>query len=81
MKELNEKLEKLENITKPKIGIVGTTSWGTALSIIIARNHKNITLFSRSIAEANQLNEKRINSKLGESIKISKNIMISNINN
>ena len=81
MKELNEKLEKLENITKPKIGIVGTTSWGTALSIIIARNHKNITLFSRSISEANQLNEKRINSKLGENIKISKNIMISNINN
>ena len=39
--------------------------WGGSPLIFL----ENVPLFSRSVAEANQLNEKRINSKLGESIK------------
>ena len=81
LKEQNEKLAKFKDISKPKIGIIGTTSWGTALSIIIARNHENVMLFSRSITEAKQLKEQRVNPRLGENIRLSKNIIISNINN
>lgn len=79
-KELNEKLVKKNNFPKTKIGIIGTTSWGTALSIILARNYTEINLFARSVEEANQLTSKRINLKLGGNIKLPNNIIISKIN-
>lgn len=47
-----------------RIGIVGTTGWGTALAILAARAGNETVLWSRSDAEANELQSERENVRL-----------------
>ena len=48
----------------PKIAVVGTTTWGTTLAIIEAREGKDVWLWARSPAEAEELNRDRENRRL-----------------
>lgn len=47
----------------PKVGIVGTTSWGTTLGVIIARQGLNVSIWSRTEHEAESLNAARENAR------------------
>ena len=46
-----------------KVAIVGPTTWGTTLGIILARNGVPITILARTSAEADRLNAERQNSR------------------
>lgn len=41
-----------------KIGVIGTTSWGITLAILLARNKYNVKLWARSESEAQKLRNK-----------------------
>ena len=45
------------------VGVVGTTSWGTTLAIILARRGIEVRLLARTDAEANQLQRERGNQR------------------
>ena len=45
----------------PKVAIVGATTWGTALGIILARDGALVRLLARTRQEASQLNSERRN--------------------
>ncbi|MDO8670734.1 MAG: NAD(P)H-dependent glycerol-3-phosphate dehydrogenase [Dehalococcoidia bacterium] len=45
----------------PKVAVVGTTSWGTCLSIMMARNGIDVTLWARTSEEAEILSKGRHN--------------------
>ena len=45
-----------------KVAIVGTTAWGTALGIMLARKGIDVVLWARSVEEAKRLNHDRENS-------------------
>ena len=38
-----------------KVGVLGTTSWGTTLAILAAQKKLDVCLWSRTEQEANQL--------------------------
>jgi glycerol-3-phosphate dehydrogenase (NAD(P)+) len=44
-----------------KVAVVGTTSWGTTLAVLAARGSGDVTLWARSVAEADELNAAREN--------------------
>ncbi len=46
------------------VGVVGTTSWGTTLALITARQGHNVTLWARTPEEAKQLQHDRENKRL-----------------
>ena len=43
------------------IAVIGTTSWGTTLAALFARNGNDVSLMTRSVAEADALNAAREN--------------------
>ena len=47
----------------PKVGVVGTTSWGTTLGIITARQGVDVCLWARTEAEASALESARENAR------------------
>ena len=47
----------------PKVGVVGTTSWGTTLGVIIARRGVDVCLWARTEAEASALESARENAR------------------
>ena len=47
----------------PKVGIVGTTSWGTTLGILIARRGVDVRLWARTEAEAATMENSRENAR------------------
>jgi len=47
----------------PRVSIVGTTTWGTTLGILLARKGIPVALLSRTQAEATDLTERRENSR------------------
>ena len=47
----------------PRVVIVGTTTWGTTLGIILARNNVSVKLLARTQAEADELNSSRRNAR------------------
>ncbi len=47
-----------------RVTVVGTTSWGTTLAIILARRKHEVALWARTGEEADQLNHARENSRL-----------------
>lgn len=47
-----------------RVGVVGTTSWGTTLGILLARRGMEVTLWARSEEEANALERDRENRRL-----------------
>ena len=46
-----------------KVAIIGTTTWGTTLGIILGRNDVPVTLLARTEAEADELNSQRRNAR------------------
>ena len=46
-----------------KVVIVGPTTWGTTLGIVLARNGVSVTILARTPAEADQLNAQRCNQR------------------
>jgi glycerol-3-phosphate dehydrogenase (NAD(P)+) len=47
-----------------RVGVVGTTSWGTTLGILLARQGHQVTLWARSDQEARELTQARENKRL-----------------
>lgn len=47
----------------PKVGIVGTTSWGTTLGVITARQGVDVVIWARAQAEAEKLESDRENAR------------------
>lgn len=47
----------------PKVGIVGTTSWGTTLGVVTARQGVDVSVWARTEAEAVQLETERENAR------------------
>ena len=48
----------------PRIGVVGTTSWGTTLAILLARRGNDVCLWARTEEEAARLDSDRENARL-----------------
>ena len=46
-----------------RIGVVGTTSWGTTLAVLLARNGHEVTLLARTAEEATTLERARENER------------------
>ena len=46
-----------------KVGVLGTTSWGTTLAILTARNGHDVTLWARTESEATALDSARANTR------------------
>ena len=44
-----------------KVAVIGTTTWGTTLGIILARNGVTVSLLARTAREADELNSQRRN--------------------
>lgn len=57
-------------MVREKAVVVGTTSWGTTLALILARRGMKVHLLARTEDEANKLNSKRENSSLLPGIKL-----------
>ena len=47
----------------PKVGVVGTTSWGTTLGVITARRGVDVVIWARTQAEAEKLESDRENAR------------------
>ena len=47
----------------PKVGVVGTTSWGTTLGVITARQGADVVIWARTQAEAEKLESDRENAR------------------
>lgn len=47
----------------PKVGVVGTTSWGTTLGVITARQGVDVVIWARTQAEAEKLEADRENAR------------------
>lgn len=47
----------------PKVGVVGTTSWGTTLGVITARQGVDVVIWARTQAEAEKLESDRENAR------------------
>jgi glycerol-3-phosphate dehydrogenase (NAD(P)+) len=60
-----------------KIAIIGAGGWGTALSILLAKNNHSVTLYEHFPEYAKVLNEKRENVKFLPGVKILDSIKIS----
>jgi glycerol-3-phosphate dehydrogenase (NAD(P)+) len=48
----------------PSVAVIGATSWGTTLAALFARNGNDVSLITRSVAEADVLNAARENHRL-----------------
>jgi glycerol-3-phosphate dehydrogenase (NAD(P)+) len=57
-------------MAKEKAVVVGTTSWGTTLALVLARRGMKVHLLARTEDEAANLNEKRENSTLLPGIRL-----------
>lgn len=62
-------------MAKEKAVVVGTTSWGTTLALVLARRGMKVNLLARTEDEANNLNEKRENSNLLPGIRLPARIL------
>lgn len=61
----------------PKIAIIGTTSWGTTLGIILAKKGSQAQLWARTEEEALELNQARENAAFLPGIKFPGNLTVT----
>ena len=61
----------------PKIIVIGATTWGTTLSIVLGNAGYEINLLTRSKQEASLIDTERENSKLLPGFKLPSNVTIS----
>ncbi|MGM0444997.1 MAG: NAD(P)H-dependent glycerol-3-phosphate dehydrogenase [Bacillota bacterium] len=65
-----------------KISIIGGGSWGTALAQVASNNIKEILIYARDKEVVKSINEKNINNKYFNDVKLNENIMAtSNLDN
>ena len=60
-----------------KVGVVGTTSWGTTLAILLARQGLDLRLWARTEEEAAQLRSQGENTRFVPGIKFPPNLMVT----
>ena len=60
-----------------KVGVVGTTSWGTTLGVIIARQGIDVCVWARTEAEASQLESDRENVRFLSGVPFPKSLAVS----
>ena len=63
---------------KDKILILGGGSWGTSLSILLAKNNKNVYLWVRDLEQLEQIKKNKENKKYLPDIKIPGNLTLIN---
>jgi len=63
---------------KDKILILGGGSWGTSLSILLAKNNKNVYLWVRDLEQLEQIKKNKENKKYLPDIKIPDNLVLIN---
>ena len=61
----------------PKVGVVGTTSWGTTLGIIIARLGTDVSIWARTELEAATLESARQNERFLPGVEFPKSLSVS----
>ena len=61
----------------PKVGVVGTTSWGTTLGIIIARLGTDVSIWARTELEADTLESARQNERFLPGVEFPKSLSVS----
>ncbi|MBM2831775.1 MAG: hypothetical protein HW414_827 [Dehalococcoidia bacterium] len=61
----------------PKIAILGTTSWGTTLGIVLARKGMRVSLWGRTEEESEALEQTRVNRDLLPGISFPKRLSVS----
>ncbi|MCE7791021.1 NAD(P)H-dependent glycerol-3-phosphate dehydrogenase [Salipaludibacillus sp. CUR1] len=57
-----------------KVAVLGSGSWGTALSIVLSDNGHEVSLWGRSENQVNAINEERINTRYLPDIELPENI-------
>ena len=61
----------------PKVGVVGTTSWGTTLGVLIARQGVNVGIWARTESEASALESARENTRFLPGVRFPKSLSVS----
>ncbi len=57
-----------------RVAVVGTTSWGTTLAALLARNGSEVSLMARSVAEADLINTARENPRHRPGLKLPEDV-------
>ena len=71
-----KQLNKRGGLYMPKkIAVLGSGSWGTALSIVLAGNNHDVSLWGRSDAQVNEINTEHTNSRYLPEIKLPEGIV------
>jgi glycerol-3-phosphate dehydrogenase (NAD(P)+) len=58
-----------------RVAVVGTTSWGTTLAALLARNGSEVSLMARTVAEADSINAARENARHRPGLKLPENLV------
>ena len=61
----------------PKVGVVGTTSWGTTLGVLIARQGIDVSIWARTETEARALESARENSRFLPGVHFPESLSVS----
>ena len=61
----------------PKVGVVGTTSWGTTLGVLIARQGIDVSIWARTETEARALESARENSRFLPGVRFPESLSVS----
>ncbi len=57
-----------------RVAVIGTTSWGTTLAALLARNGSEVALMARNVAEADGINAVRENARHRPGLKLPDNL-------
>lgn len=60
-----------------KIAIIGTTSWGVTLGVVLAKNGNKVRLWARTEQEAKHLNNPKANPEVFQGVKVPSNLIIT----
>ena len=61
----------------PKVGVVGTTSWGTTLGVLIARQGIDVGIWARTETEAKALESARENARFLSGVRFPESLSVS----
>ena len=65
----------------PKVAIIGTTSWGIALGVVLARKGLEVRLWARTEQEAAQLKNTGLNANQLSGVELPPKLSITNLLN
>jgi glycerol-3-phosphate dehydrogenase (NAD(P)+) len=75
--ERNRITLRKEIVAITRVSIIGSGSWGTALTILLARSNHNVTLWSRNRVFAETLQKTRVNDRYLPDIRIPDSVRIT----